>query len=262
MPARPSVLALVLVLAARPIEAQHPYPPNKSVPATPCKGGGDCDSGKPVCRPTRQDPTPLGTVVVSDSGYSVTSDRGGPYVGGTSNVRAAASNAAYLGFGLPPEGVKGPMRRINVDLRRPVPNGGAVPLGIITDSLWVDMNAQWYTEKNFTTHSLLDIAVGQKVNAEQLNVGFAINGIAHALQMGPQPWGHCFSNGTAIHGDGTTRATITRVDPLTWVVDLPPGSIGRLWDVHLHDPHAVDRGLYYVSLHYAVHRHQAAPPPY
>jgi hypothetical protein len=203
----------------------------------------------------------MGTLTFRDSGYAVTSDGGGAYVGGMANVVAVASNAAFLGFRVPPAGDKSPMRRINVDLRHSVPNGGALPLGIISDSLWVDMNAQWYTEKDFTQHSLLDMTVGQKVSAEQVNVGFAINGVAHALQMGPQPWGHCYSNGTAIHGDGTTRATITRVDELTWVVDLPPGSIGRLWDVHLHDPHAVDRGLFYVSLHYTVRRHQAAPPP-
>jgi hypothetical protein len=235
-------------------EAQHPAPVNKSVPAVPCKGGGDCDSGENICKPIRvgggSASTP--TLTFTDSGYAVTSDGKGPYFRGTANVITGVGNAAVLLFRPARTGDTSQTRRFNVDLRYPVPGDIGLPLGIISDSLWVDMNAQWYTETDFTQHHLLEIPAGKTVTAEQLNVGFAISGVAHALQMGPQPWGHCYSNGTAIFGTGTTRGTITRSDKNTFVVDLPPGSVGRLFDVHLHDPHAVNRGLYYVSLHFIV----------
>jgi hypothetical protein len=55
-----------------------------------------------------------------------------------------------------------------------------------------------------------------------------------------------------MNGDGTTRATIHRVTATEWVVDLPPGSVGRLFDIHLSASNAINKGLYYVSLHYIV----------
>jgi hypothetical protein len=37
-------------------------------------------------------------------------------------------------------------------------------------------------------------------------------------------------------------------------MDLPPGSVGRLFDIHLLEPNAVNKGLYHVSLHYVIER--------
>ncbi len=99
---------------------------------------------------------------------------------------------------------------------------------------------------------MLEIPIGTTVKTPQLDVGFRINGRAHVLQMGPQPFGHCYSDGTAIHGNGTTQGTIWREAEDKWIVDLPAGSIGRLFDNHLGDPNAVNLGLYFVSLHFVV----------
>ena len=74
-------------------------------------------------------------------------------------------------------------------------------------------------------HLLHDIPVGPSVNASQMDVQFRIDGVDHALQMGPQPVGHCFSDVPAVHGGGTTTGTIVRPDSTTWIVDLPPRSL-------------------------------------
>ena len=88
--------------------------------------------------------------------------------------------------------------------------------------------------------------------ARQIDVEFHIKGVVHALQVGPQPIGHCYTDGTAVHGNGTSQGTITRPDSTTWIVDLPPGSIGRLYDVKDRYPHAVNKRLYYVSLRFIL----------
>jgi hypothetical protein len=88
----------------------------------------------------------------------------------------------------------------------------------------------------------------------QIDLDLYIGGVMHVLQMGPQPYGHCQSSGTAIYGDGTTMGTVAHPDADQWVVDLPPGSVGRLFENRTGDPRAVDRELYYVSLHFVVHR--------
>jgi hypothetical protein len=86
------------------------------------------------------------------------------------------------------------------------------------------------------------------VSAAQIAVEFRINGAVHVLQAGPQAVGHCFSDGTAIHGRGASVGTITRPDSNTWVIELPPGSVARLFDVRNQYPYAIDKGLYSTSL--------------
>jgi len=226
---------------------------NGRVPPTPCVGGRDCDSGQHICKPTTWGEA-SGSLTLSDAPYSVRSDGRGPYVNGTGNVHTVGAVAAALLFGSPEDARAAPPRSITVDLSHPVPGDIGVPLGVVTAGAYVDFGAQWYSEANGVQHSVIDIPVGTTVTAAQLGLGFPINGVAHALQMGPQPWGHCFSDGTAVHGAGTTRATIARPTATRFVIDLPAGSIGRLFDIHLHDPNAINKGLYYVSLHFVVDR--------
>lgn len=42
----------------------------------------------------------------------------------------------------------------------------------------------------------------------------------HLLQIGPQPYGHCYAAGTVVYGAGTSMATVSRPDSTRWVVDL------------------------------------------
>jgi hypothetical protein len=37
-----------------------------------------------------------------------------------------------------------------------------------------------------------------------------------------------------------------------WVMDLPAGSVGRLFDLSSTTQYAVDKGLYYLRLHYEI----------
>jgi hypothetical protein len=189
--------------------------------------------------------------------YTVTSDGSGPYTHGTSNIQVVSAGRAgvmVLG-GDPPAGTR--RRAIRVNLNQPVPGGGGIARGIVVDSTHLEVAAQWKAEPygdRRRAHVLADIPVGTTVEAAQLDVQFHIDGFVHALQVGPQPIGHCFSDAPAISGDGTSRATIAHPDEKTWIVDLPPGSIGRLYDVHLSYPHAVDRGLYRVALRFVIQR--------
>jgi hypothetical protein len=103
-----------------------------------------------------------------------------------------------------------------------------------------------------TLPSIFNIPVGQTKTAAQMNVGFHVNGRFHILQMGPQPYGHCHSGPNLVSGTGTSSGTIYRASQTKWVMDLPAGSVGRLFDVHNTKGHATDKGLYYVRLHYEI----------
>ena len=100
-----------------------------------------------------------------------------------------------------------------------------------------------------TLQNLHDIPVGKTVTAAQMNVGFDLNGRAHILQMGPQSFGVC--HGTPGHGTGTSSGTIYRASLTKWVMDLPAGSAGRLFDL---EGGPLDKGLFYVRLHYEIGR--------
>jgi hypothetical protein len=47
----------------------------------------------------------------------------------------------------------------------------------------------------------------------------------------------------------TVSAPIKRASATKWVIDLPAGSVGRLFDLYNTDQFAVDKGLYYTQLH-------------
>lgn len=85
-----------------------------------------------------------------------------------------------------------------------------------------------------------------------MNVTLHLDGRFHILQMGPQAYGHCHSAPTAVFGTGTTAGTIYRASMTKWAVDLPQGSIGRLFDLYNTDQYAVDKGLYYTQVHYEI----------
>jgi hypothetical protein len=235
---------------------------NGRVPPEVCRGAAVvsvnlnqlCDSGTTnICKDTRPGQG-ASTLTLSDAPYSVTSDDSGPYHRAVDNVvMVMASRPAGLVLGAAPQ--KGARSRsIKVDLNHPVPGGNGVPLGLVVDNHDLELSAQWYTDSDQTSHSVLDIPVGQTVTSQQVEVGLHIGADYYVLQMGEQGYGHCLADGTAFYGKGTTSGTIRRESETKWVVDLPLGSVGRLFDDHLGDPNAVDKGLYYVSLHFVVER--------
>jgi len=193
----------------------------------------------------------VGPGVISDLADGVSSDGRGPYIQGTDGVKwSIVVYEANVIIDEDKTGIKKP-RELTVNLNHPVPGGRGVPLGIIADGDDNGLVAELQKVRD-TVPSALSIPVGQTKTLAQMNVGFHINGRFHILQMGPQPYGHCHSGPNLVNGTGTSSGTIFRISQTKWVMDLPAGSVGRLFDVHNTKGYAVDKGLYYVRLHYEI----------
>lgn len=204
-----------------------------------------------------------GTITLSDSGYSLTSDGLGPYRHGSSNVRVMCCGAGgFLRFVAK---LQGASRAVRVNLNRPVPGDIGVPLGVINvDGFWpgtfIPAGASYADELSFlymspdTTRFTGNIAVGESARGG-VGLFFLLHGQHHVLVVDPSADGldgPCRGDGGPASGRGTSVATISRPNATTWVVDVPPGSIGRLFDNHRENGRAINRGLYYVSLHLVV----------
>jgi len=226
------------------------------VPPTPCTGpGGEvhgggpgCESGRNLCTSDRNPLTGSRVAILADAPYSIRSDGAGRYVPGDHNVFAAAAgtSAALLladQFTAPSD-----RRAFLIDLDDPVPSQGGRRLGVVRADNNVVVVAQQRVGAANRLRLMSEIPVGASVPAPQISIEFRIDSAVYVLQAGPQPVGHCFSDGTAVHGNGTSIGTITRADSSTWVIELPPKSVARLFDVRNQYPHAVDKGLYFVSL--------------
>ena len=216
-----------------------------------CTGNSDCVTGTYLC--TLSNPNLVnGSVTFLDTD-TIYSDGLGPYVNATYNVqKVEAGGGAELWFNSSIKGNK-VIRSVNFNLNNPVPGDTGVPLGIVTDDQNFAVAAKWYVDSNYVKHSLLDIPVGQTVYSDTISPAFHLNGRYYTFQAGPARPGICYSNSTTtIYGDGTTQGTIYRATATKWVVDLPPGSIARLFDVTNTYQYAVNKGLYYISLHYTI----------
>ena len=214
-----------------------------------CSGASDCAAGAQVC--SGEDGTAtVGATVITDYSSGLSSDSRGPYVQGTDGVRYSVVLYLTTLHLEQKKSVKNP-RQYTVNLNNPVSGAGGAPLGIITDGNDINIETQWYTANN-ARQNLHNMAIGQTVIAEQIDVTFHINGRFHVLQMGPQAYGHCHAAPTQVNGNGTSSGTIYRASATKWVIDLPAGSVGRLFDLYNTTQHAVDKGLYYTQLHYEI----------
>lgn len=225
-----------------------------------CIGPFTCDGAINLCVAGAGERV-VGTFTFSDSGYSVQSDGRGAYHHGEDRAVAVASVAVVLAWRRPPADSSG-ARYFSIDLRNPVATDIGRPVGVISDQ-YAEIAAQWYAEagppdslgrRRRIQHMVSEIPVGTTVPARQVGIGIHIDGRYHILQLGPQPVGHCFAEGTTIYGDGTTQASITRESETRWLVEAPPGSIGRLFDTFHTNRFAVNKGLYYVSFKYVVEK--------
>jgi len=198
----------------------------------------------------------IGTVIIDSRPDGVSSDGRGSYVPQTDGV-IGAFVATAAGFALTSP------RALSVNLNHPVAGGGGVPLGVITTvhalgtaegfQQPIGINTQLTRTENRQA-SLLCIAPGRTEPAAQISVTFYIDGRLHLLQMGPQPFGHGHPDWQPllIHGAGTSSGTVSRTSATTWAVDLPAGSVGRLFDLYEGPRRAVDKGLYNVQLRYEI----------
>lgn len=269
-------------IAAAELRAARP----QRGPAT-CAGGNGVGSCEPIGNACQHDMAGsvrrARTFTITDSGYAIRSDGLGAYRTGEANVNAAASPT----FGvLMLQAISRVARRgFLVDLSHPVPGDISVPLGVLhADGSWlgpfVPSDGAYRVEvggyamrpdlaRSIAAHpkssirtldsliaqnpdAFTDIPVGATVPASFIALDFYLNGLHHVLQAGPLPWGTCSTEGVSIYGEGTTTGTISRPSATSLVIDLPPGSIARLFDVHIDERQAVNRGLYYVSLHAVV----------
>ena len=215
-----------------------------------CSGWSNCNPGRSVCtganRRSYEGPT-----VVSDFADGVSSDGRGPYVKGTDGVQwSIVVGNAGLSLRADEDSIKKP-RTFTVNLNNPVPGGGGIPLGIFTSGNDDHLYAAWKRVGN-AIPSLHDLPVGDTVPAAQMNVSVHIDGRFHILQMGPLPLGNCHTDANRVNGAGTSSGTIYRESQTKWVIDLPAGSVGRLFDLHNTTEYAVDKGLYYLRLHYEI----------
>jgi hypothetical protein len=189
----------------------------------------------------------------------VSSDGRGPYrkgEGGVTDIKAGGEGV----LDAISDTVRN-VRSLTVNVSKPVPGGGGVPLGIVTSRGGLMTQRVMVGD---TAQNLVDIAVGQTVPAGLMSVTFFINGRLHLLQMGPVPHGHCMGGlvRNLVHGTGTSTGTIFRASQTKWVMDLPAKSVGRLFDMQPDGlpltrtlyrwEHAADKGLYYVQLHYEI----------
>lgn len=197
-------------------------------------------------------PDSIWPVVVADLADGVSSDGRGPYLKGNDGVvDTRVGSESALTFYWP--GTLSNARGVTVNLNRPVPGGGGVRLGIATSG----DSSGLITQRGMvgdTVQNLMDIAVGRTDTAAMMSITFHVNGRRHLLQMGPQANGHCGGGTNLVHGKGTSPETITRTSQTKWIMDLPAGSVGRLFDIGNGNAHAVDKGLYYVHLHYEIGR--------
>jgi hypothetical protein len=204
----------------------------------------------------------VGPTIVADFSDGVSSDGRGPYVRGQDGViDSRAGQEGALTIFDRADSVRN-IRSFSVNLNKPVPGGGGVPLGIANSG----NPSGFITQRGMVgdaVQNLMDIPVGQTEKAAMMHIAFHINGRGYLLQMGPQASGHCIGGKNLVHGTGTSRGTITRVSATKWAMDLPEGSIGRLFDMQSpqrqpgerpqsNNEHAVDKGLYYVHLHYEI----------
>ena len=204
----------------------------------------------------------VGPAVVADFSDGVSSDGRGPYLEGTDGVIDSWTGQEGTLTIFDRADTVRHIRSFSMNLNKPVPGGGGLPLGVPSSG----SPSGFVTHRGMvgdTVQNFMNIPVGQTEKAAMMHIAFYITGRFHVLQMGPQPSGHCMGGNDAVHGTGTSAGTITRVSQTKWVMDLPAGSIGRLFDIQgaqrvgLGPPnyeHAVDKGLYYVHLHYEIGR--------
>ena len=231
-------------------------------------GGGASESctSASYCAPTPEPckfagASAVGPAVVADFPDGVSSDGRGPYLMGKDGViDSSTGREGALTIFDRTDTVRN-IRSFSVNLNKPVPGGGGVPLGIVSSG----NGSGFVTQRRMvgdTVQNLMDIPVGQTDTAALMSVGFHINGRFHLLQMGPVANGHCMTDKNLVNGAGTSSGTIYRASKTKWVMDLPAGSVGRLFEMGALDTlhvkrtweQALDKGLYYVHLHYEIGR--------
>jgi hypothetical protein len=146
-------------------------------------------------------------------------------------------------------------RRLSLDFSKPVPGSGSVDRRVVLSAnanfgaFWgqdTTRKATYNGRVGWVLRSLLDLPIDSTISSERVEVRFFIKGAQHVLQFGPWVAGQYQPRQGPFHGNGTTRALITRTTPNRWVIRSGPNSVGRLWD-NSNPSHPRDLGLYSFS---------------
>lgn len=135
-------------------------------------------------------------------------------------------------------------RSLVVDLSHPVPGSGSASLGVLpTGTLF---GSYWYQDANGMVRTVHAIPRDTTVLSDRTDVMLTVQGKNHQLTMGRWSGPYCDAE-PGVGGAGTSQARITRSGQEDYTVEVPGGSIARLWDISGRKP--VDKGLYYFGLH-------------
>lgn len=239
-------LGLALLVNVQPVATSG----TQSSQLPNCTGWSNCNASRAVCR-FESTPAFFGTTLVADAPKGVSSDGRGPYAAGRDGVKNSILTLGFMSLALGDSSGGQNPRTLTVNMNDAVPSGGGRPLGIITIRGDNQLYTSWERIGKIA-RSLANIPVGETVSAGQINVSFHFDGRFHVLQMGPQALGHCHADTTKVHGEGTSSGTIHRASATRWIVDLPAGSVGRLFDASHTVKYAIDKGLYRIQLHYEL----------
>lgn len=228
--------------------ASVPHQGGRGLPT--CIDARDCAAGPLTCAEEDQRAS-IGPAVLADSPTGLSSDGRGAYRPWTDGVRhSIVREFVSISFNSASDSIKNP-RHYAVNLNHPVPRGGGVPRGIVTAGRYTNIEIQWVRVGD-ARRNLHDIPIGQTVTAGMMAITFHMDGHFHVLQAGPMAYGHCHAAPTRVSGTGTSSGTIYRASATKWVMDLPAGSVARLFDLFNTDQYAVDKGLYYTDLHIEI----------
>jgi hypothetical protein len=180
-------------------------------------------------------------------------DGRGPYFNDVDDVGAISGFFMELKVPRDPTARPGSSRSLKLDLSQPVPGSGAIPRGVVGDSLAA---ITVFYRKDPISDSLFGpeyLSIGQEAPASRVELiyteGNGWYGIS-SLSFGTFPRGYCETGHPPQPLTGTTSAILRRVSPTAWTVRIPRGSKGRLWtnvEGYAKTPGAEDRGLYYSS---------------
>ena len=202
---------------------------------------------------------------------AVADDGRGPYTHDVDGVRASTVNTGVQLYPYTPSG-RAPQRSLKVDLRRPVSPQTQTNFGVI-DRPDSNFRVHWKQDDAAKVITgILEMPIGATVESQRVEASVMLEGRQHVLRFGSLDVGVCW-NVAPVAGQGTTNAVVTRKSETEWVVDLPRGSIGRLWDLNANPTDtttlfnlptapapaassrvATDRGLYYADVNVVIRR--------
>jgi hypothetical protein len=204
-------------------------------------------------------------LTVDPASRSLKGDGLGAYVEGQDRVSSSQSYAYNLllsgasNRSVPTIGVRSRMapsrtRSLTFDLTHPLPASGAQSLGVFSDSS-AEFHTFFFLDRNHRVWNTRDIPVGATVTSSRTEFVFNHDGKTFHFHFGPWALGVCnetYETAGRINGLGTTQPDITRISVSDYLVTLPPGSIGRLWEYPAKGV-AKDRGLYSYEFVVRIH---------